>query len=189
MLRSTSNRRQFLRTASGLTAAGGMVPYWLTGEAARANEFKAKNDRPHIGAIGVGGRGSGITRQAARFGEVVAVCDVDRKHAERVKASYDGRPDVYEDYRKLLDRNDVEVIINGTPDHWHTIINLAACRAGKDIYTEKPLTLTIDEGKILSEVWTGPAALSRSARSSGAWRTSAWLANWSATAAWASSST
>ena len=152
MLRSTSNRRRFLRSASGLAAAGALAPDWLAGRAATAKEFRSKNDRPHVGAIGVGGRGSGITKQASRFGEVVAVCDVDLKHAEKAKAAYGGKPDVYQDYRKLLDRNDVDVVINGTPDHWHTIVNIAACKAGKDVYTEKPLTLTIDEGKILRRV-------------------------------------
>jgi myo-inositol 2-dehydrogenase/D-chiro-inositol 1-dehydrogenase len=149
---SSSSRRQFLRRVSGLTAAGALAPCWLTGQAARANEFQSKNDRPHVGAIGVGGRGSAVTKQASRFGDVVAVCDVDLQQAEKAKAAYDGKPDVYQDYRRLLDRNDIDVVINGTPDHWHTIVNIAACKAGKDVYTEKPVTLTVDEGKILRQV-------------------------------------
>ena len=68
------------------------------------------------------------------------------------REQYGGKPDVYGDYRKLLERPDVDLIINGTPDHWHTAVCVDACRAGKDIYTEKPLTLTIEEGKILSKV-------------------------------------
>jgi predicted dehydrogenase len=100
----------------------------------------------------VGGRGSHILGQAARFGQVVAVCDVDRTHAEREQARYDGQPTVHGDYRRLLDRADIDVIINGTPDHWHTAVCVAACEAGKDVYTEKPLTLTIDEGKLLRDV-------------------------------------
>ena len=63
-----------------------------------------------------------------------------------------GKPDLYQDYRKLLDRKDIDVVTNGTPDHWHTPINVAACRAGKDVYTEKPLGLTIAEGKLLRKV-------------------------------------
>jgi len=145
-------RRRFLYQASGMAAASATVPYWFTGERARADETKAKNDRPHIGAIGVGGRGLQVTQSASRFGEVVAVCDVDRKHAEKAKATFGGKPAMYEDYRKLLERQDLDVIINGTPDHWHTAINLAACRAGLDVYAEKPLTLTIDEGIILRKV-------------------------------------
>jgi myo-inositol 2-dehydrogenase/D-chiro-inositol 1-dehydrogenase len=152
MLRSKSSRRQFLRSASGLTAAGVVAPYWLTSRGARAAEPKSKNDRPHIGAIGVGGRGSADTQQASQFGDVVAVCDVDLGRGEKAKATYEGKPDVYQDYRRLLDRDDIDVVINGTPDHWHTIVNIAALKAGKDVYAEKPLTLTIDEGKLLRQV-------------------------------------
>ncbi len=149
MSHSTTDRRRFLRRAVALTAGGTTVPYWFTGQNARADDTKAKNDRPHIAAIGLGGRGSGIAAQAAGFGEMVAVCDVDRQHAERAKERFGGKPEIYEDYRKLLERKDIDVITNGTPDHWHTAITIAACRAGKDVYTEKPMTLTIDEGKLL----------------------------------------
>ncbi len=63
-----------------------------------------------------------------------------------------GKADIYEDYRKLLDRKDIDAVIIGTPDHWHTRICIDAMRAGKDVYCEKPLTLTIDEGKKLGQV-------------------------------------
>ncbi len=149
---ATPNRRAFLSSTAALPAAGTFVPYWLSGERSPAGEPTAKNDRPHVGVIGCGGRGSAIAKQAARFGELVAVCDVDRRQAERAKASFAAKADVYEDYRKLLERKDIDVVTNGTPDHWHTPVNIAACKAGKDVYTEKPLTLTIDEGKILCEV-------------------------------------
>jgi myo-inositol 2-dehydrogenase/D-chiro-inositol 1-dehydrogenase len=149
---TTPNRRDFLRSTAALGAAGTIVPYWLTGQNARAEESTAKNDRPHVALIGCGGRGSDDSRAAARFGEIVAVCDVDRLQAERAKASFAAKADIYQDYRKLLERKDVDVVVNGTPDHWHTAVNVAACKAGKDVYTEKPLTLTIDEGKILCEV-------------------------------------
>ncbi len=149
MSRRRINRRRFLQTTSTAATAGAMMPYCLT---ARAQDTGEKNDRPKIGAIGVGGRGSGDLGSAARFGDVVAVCDVDVKRAEGQKARYGGKPEVYQDYRKLLARDDVDVIVNGTPDHWHTAVCVAACKAGKDIYTEKPMTLTIDEGKILSRV-------------------------------------
>jgi predicted dehydrogenase len=132
--------------------AGSIVPYWLTGEAAAANPARSKNDRPLVAAIGVGGRGTGVLQEAMPFGDVVAVCDVDANHAERAKAVAQGKPKIYHDYRKVLERNDVEVVLNGTPDHWHTAINVAACKAGKDVYTEKPLTLTIEEGQILRRV-------------------------------------
>lgn len=150
MYHSTLNRRDLLRHAAWLSTAA--APYWFTAEGALAGQPKSKNDRPQIAAIGTGGRGSGIMRQAAAFGDVVAVCDVDLEQARRAAAPFDGKPQIYQDYRKLLERKDVDVVTNGTPDHWHTAINVAACRAGKDVYTEKPMTLTIDEGKILCKV-------------------------------------
>lgn len=147
-----THRRNWLRSAIGLVGAGAASISWPAGWTAGAEPARSKNDRPGIGAIGVGGRGTAILQQAARFGEVVAVCDADLQHAEKAKALFGGKPQVYQDYRKLLDRSDIDVVLNGTPDHWHTAINIAACQAGKDVYTEKPLTLTIDEGKLLRNV-------------------------------------
>jgi myo-inositol 2-dehydrogenase / D-chiro-inositol 1-dehydrogenase len=152
MSRSISNRRDFLRSAAALTAAGAVVPYWFSGASALADETKSKNDRPHVGLIGVGGQGSYIAGLAARHGDVVAICDVDLKHAEAAKAAFGGKAVVYQDYRKLLDHKGIDVVTNGTPDHWHTAINIAACKADKDIYAEKPMTFTIDEGKLLCKV-------------------------------------
>lgn len=146
---STANRRRFLKTS---VASAASVPYCLTAARSRADGPKSKNDRPNIGAIGVGGRGSGDLQAASRFGDVVAVCDVDSNHAARAQSRYGGKPEIFNDYRKLLERKDIDVIINATPDHWHTAVNVAACQAGKDVYAEKPLTLTIDEGKILCKV-------------------------------------
>ena len=146
------NRRSFLRKATASSAAAITAPYWLTTAAMGAEKFEAANDRPHFALIGAGGRGKGIAKQAMRFGEPVAVCDVDLRQAELAKQMFGGKADVYQDYRKLLERQDIEVIVNGTPDHWHTAVNIAACKAGKDVYTEKPLTLTIEEGKTLCNV-------------------------------------
>ena len=96
--------------------------------------------------------GRGDAGLASRFGDIIAVCDVDEKHADQVAKQFtkDGKvPIKYGDFRKLLERKDVHAIIDATPDHWHTLVNLAATKAGKDVYGEKPLTLTIDEGKHL----------------------------------------
>jgi predicted dehydrogenase len=93
-----------------------------------------------------------VARDAARFGEMRLVCDVDEKRAERAAAEFKKlgmNPERVSDFRKVLERGDIHAIVNGTPDHWHTLVNLAAVKAGKDIYSEKPLTLTIDEGKRL----------------------------------------
>lgn len=149
MSQTRSTRRQFLRSTAALTAGGLAVPYWLTGHDLRAAEPMPKGDGPRVGAIGVGGRGLFVTQWAAKFGPIVAVCDADLNQAEKAKTAFEGKPDIYQDYRRLLDRKDIDVIINGTPDHWHTIVNIAACQSGRDVYAEKPLTLTIDEGKRL----------------------------------------
>lgn len=148
-----ASRRQFLTSVSRLGALGSLTAYWVTDQPAPAFSFQAKNDRPIIGVIGPGGRGLGIARDALRFGDVAAVCDPDLHHAERAKAALGGKAAVFQDYRKMLEAHpEIDVILNGTPEHWHTAINVAACRAGKDLYAEKPLTLTIEEGKILRRV-------------------------------------
>ena len=123
--------------------------YWFT---VRADQPPSKDDRLRVGCIGVGGRGAGVAQEASAFGDIVAVCDADLAHAERAKITFSGKPAVYQDYRRLLDRKDIDIVTNGTPDHWHTIVNIAACRSGRDVYTEKPFTLTIEEGKILRRV-------------------------------------
>ena len=148
----THNRRDFLRVAATSPA---LLPFFAPFGRTLADETRAKNDRPRLGLIGAGGQGTGDARGASHHGDFLAVCDVDRRHAEKAKKDQrigKGKADVYEDYRKLLDRNDIDAVIIGTPDHWHTKICIDAMRAGKDIYCEKPLTLTIDEGKKLGQV-------------------------------------
>jgi myo-inositol 2-dehydrogenase / D-chiro-inositol 1-dehydrogenase len=146
MSSSRFTRRQFVRTSSAAAAITAMTPYWQTA-ATRAAD--AKNNRPLIGAIGLGGQGTGDANRARGYGDIVAVCDVQRQHAERAREQFGGKAEIYEDFRKLLDRKDVEAVTIGTPDHWHTAVALAALEAGKHVYCEKPLTLTIDEGKQL----------------------------------------
>jgi predicted dehydrogenase len=115
-----------------------------------ASNISSPNDRPRLGLIGCGGMGQGDAQNASRFGDIVAVCDVDQKYADEAAQRFtaDGRsPTKYNDFRKLLERDDIHAIVQATPDHWHTLINLAAAGAKKDVYGEKPLTLTIDEGR------------------------------------------
>jgi myo-inositol 2-dehydrogenase / D-chiro-inositol 1-dehydrogenase len=146
MTSSKLTRRQFVRTAAAAAAVGATTPYWHTAAVQAAD---AKNNRPLLGAIGLGGQGTGDANRARNYGDIVAVCDVQRQHAERAKEQFGGKAEIYEDYRKLLERKDVEAVTIGTPDHWHTPIALAALAAGKHVYCEKPLTLTVDEGKQL----------------------------------------
>ena len=150
------SRRSFIRRTLTTAAATGLPLWFVERELAHAAEAAAPvkppspSDRPGIALIGCGGMGSGDARNAKRFGELLAVCDVDRSHVDGAVERFgkDGKkPDAYSDFRKLLERDDIHAIINGTPDHWHSLVNIAAAKAGKDIYSEKPLTLTIDEGK------------------------------------------
>src|SRR5262245_31277205 len=148
------NRRHFLQTTAAITAATSVPGWFLELEEAHAAQPKplGANDRPGVPLVARGRQGTGDCAGAANFGEVIAVCDVDDSHAADAAKRFtkDGKvPAKYKDFRKLMERDDVHAIITGTPDHWHTFVNLAAVKTGKDVYTEKPMTLTIDEGKRL----------------------------------------
>jgi len=101
--------------------------------------------------VGCGGMGRGDAKSASRFGRIVALCDVDDGQLAQAKKQW---PDAatFKDFRKVMERDDIHAVICGTVDHWHTLVSIAAMRAGKDVYCEKPLTLTIDEGKHLVRV-------------------------------------
>lgn len=150
--RSRPHRRQFLRDSAAFLA--GVVTFPAV--TVRGNEDvrspRSPNERFGIGAIGMRYQGTVIAEQTLPYGDVVAICDVDRKHAETARQKLGGKAELYEDYRRLLERADVDVVTIGTPDHWHTAMAVSACRAGKDVYCEKPLTLTVDEGKLLCRV-------------------------------------
>ncbi|MBI3839517.1 MAG: Gfo/Idh/MocA family oxidoreductase [Planctomycetia bacterium] len=152
MSNQSQNRRRFLQTSAAAAAAGFTAPYWFTSEYAAAAEGQSKNDRHVVGCIGTGSRWEGLYKGVLPFGDIVAVCDVDRKHLEAANEKVGGKADLYGDYRKILDRKDIDIVTIVTPDHWHTKIAIEAMRAGKDIYCEKPLTLTIDEGKQICKV-------------------------------------
>jgi predicted dehydrogenase len=148
------SRRSFIKSCS-ITAAATGLPLWFVERDLSAATTPGKlgpNDRPGIALVGCGGMGKGDAGNASRFGDIVAVCDVDAGHVEQAAKQFtkDGKvPAKYSDFRKLMERDDVHAVLNGTPDHWHTLVNLGATLAGKDVYGEKPLTLTIDEGKRL----------------------------------------
>ncbi len=141
------DRRRFLQVGgAGIAGLAWTGAKWSSA----AQPAEAKNDRHTFGLIGAGGQGSYDAKRATPFGDIVAIADVDSQHAERANAGLSGgKAQVYGDYRRLLDRDDIDAVVIGTPDHWHTKICLDALRAGKDVYCEKPLTLTIDEGKLL----------------------------------------
>lgn len=147
---SMINRRCFVST----TAALAMLPQASTASevATKVEKPRNKNERLGVGAIGLRYQGSVIAHKAQMYGDIVAVCDVDKNVRDQAKAAFGSTPFDCEDYRDLLARKDVDIVTIGAPDHWHTKMVIDACRAGKDIYCEKPLTLTIDEGKVLRDV-------------------------------------
>ena len=149
MATQRATRRVFLKQSAGIVAMGGALPSVFTGRVARA---ESANDRLGVGAIGTGGMGSGIGHRAGSQGEMRACADVDLERARGFAERYEGRCQVFQDYRRVLDRDDIQVVTIGTPDHWHTKIAIEAMQAGKDVYCEKPLTLTIEEGQLICRV-------------------------------------
>jgi predicted dehydrogenase len=144
----TTTRREFLKRSA---AAGAMIsaPYLWMRRDAGAQDL---NSKPTIAAIGVGGsrgrynQGGAVAGRAAQLGRMIAVCDVDDLHATEFNARFDNKLNTYRDYRVLFEKEKPDVVTIGTPDHWHVPIAIAALRAGCDVYCEKPLTLTIEEG-------------------------------------------
>jgi predicted dehydrogenase len=151
------NRRRFLKSTSTLAAVSGLGVF----SSRSVGQARTPNERPKVAIIGCGGQGTGDGRRAQNYGDIVAVCDVDTSHSAYAKAAYTRRMaakgkeahiEVYDDYRAVIDRKDIDAVICGTVDHWHVKISAEALRSGKDVYCEKPLTLTVDEGRIISKV-------------------------------------
>ncbi|MDP6446902.1 MAG: Gfo/Idh/MocA family oxidoreductase [Pirellulaceae bacterium] len=144
------SRRRFLQ--AGAVAGAALWSPSSIRTAAAQGKPRAKVERLGVGAIGLRYQGTVIAVKAALYGDVVAVCDVDSHLRDQGKASFGSTPRHFDDYRDLLKRPEVDVVTIGTPDHWHVKMAADALRAGKDVYVEKPLTLTVDEGKFLRKV-------------------------------------
>jgi predicted dehydrogenase len=145
-----------MKTASAFAAATGL-PLWYADECLAQEtpkiEPKGANDRVRVGWIGCGGQGNSDAGNAVGRPnvEIVAVCDVDTGHLNSAKRNYPNA-DAYSDFRKVLERKDIDAILCTTIDHWHTLITIGAMLSGKDVYCEKPLTFSIDESKRIVEV-------------------------------------
>ena len=134
-MRRTS-RRTFV---TGGAAALGLAPAHLHAAGAQ--------DRIVLGIIGTGGRGTWLMTEAQRQGCAIgALCDVSEMRLRWAAAQVEGKPQEFEDFDALLGQKDITAVINATPDHWHHDVFVAAVQAGKDIYTEKPFSHTIEEG-------------------------------------------
>ncbi len=145
------SRRSFLQQTSVLSGAA-----LLSVSVARGQAEKSPNERPVFATIGLRNQGWTITSKSFKFADFAALADVDSKvlgeNVEKTEKAQKKKPDSYKDYRKVLDRKDVDAVMIATPDHWHTKIAVEAMLAGKDVYCEKPLTLTIAEGKLIEKV-------------------------------------
>jgi len=144
------NRRRFLKTAGAACAAPTVIASTALGAPGRL----APSNRITTALIGSGGRGQQII---AGGDQVLAVCDCDAKHRAAAKAKIDALTgnqdcDEHADFRDVLARDDVDAVVVATPDHWHVPIAAAAVKAGKAVYVEKPLTVSIHEGRVLAGI-------------------------------------
>jgi predicted dehydrogenase len=147
-----NSRRNFVKTGS-LAAAGLTVLPRVGFGSAFLNSSYAPSDTMRIGAIGINGMGWSNVKAALTLPGVklVALADIDRSVIDkRLSEMKDLKPDngpvdAYEDYRRILDRNDIDAVIIGTPDHWHPLMTIHACQAGKHVYCEKPVANSIGE--------------------------------------------
>ncbi len=135
------NRRDFVRTTAAATTA---LSY---------QRLRGANDRVRMGFIGLGNRGDQVLDAFLEHGdnEVVALCDLREDYMAFAHQKSRANPAHFQDYRKLLDQKDLDAVVIATPDHWHALMCVDACNAGKDVYVEKPLSLTVVEGRKMVE--------------------------------------
>ena len=152
------NRRSFLRATLTLTGGAVAFPYIIPSSALGADGAVAPSNRTVIGCIGMGGQGTGNMKDflGNKDVQIVAVCDVDRSHRLNAKQIVDRKYDNtdcadYNDFREVLARKDLDAVSIAVPDHWHSIPAIAAARAGLDIFAEKPLSLTVVEGRAMCD--------------------------------------
>ncbi len=143
-------RRRFLQSMGGGLASSAIgIPWIISRRALAAPGQPGANDRISVGAIGVGGRATLLLQQLPETAQIVALCDCNLPRAEAFKAKLQGNWPVYQDYRQLLERKDLDAVIIATGEFQRVLPCIHACQAGKDIYAEKPLTLDIGEGRTL----------------------------------------
>jgi len=156
MKKQKQNRREFIKKTSGAILGLTSLPYFIPSAIMGRNKIIAPSDKIRIGCIGVGWQGTSNMKSFLRENDavVVAVCDIDKNHLAEAKQTVDtyyGNKDckTYHDYKEILARNDIDVFSIALPDHWHGIVSVAAAKAGKDIYGEKPLSHNLLEGRAI----------------------------------------
>ncbi len=145
---SRITRRRFMAAAAAATG-----PLILPSGVLAQGGKPGANDRLVLGHIGAGSQGKSHLRFLSGREDVViaAMCDVDKKHLKQGIDFTDGKAEGYSDYRRVLDRSDIDAVIIATPDHWHGLMAVHACEAGKDVYVEKPASKTVEEGRAMVE--------------------------------------
>jgi len=143
------SRRRFLASGLSLGAFGCALPTWIGPGVLAAEGRPGANDRIRVGFIGIGRQAGGLLAMLPAFREVqvAGFADVNLKRAQAAAEKH--RTVAMQDYRRLLERNDVDAIITATPEQWRGPICIQACQAGKDLYVEKPMSLTIREGRLI----------------------------------------
>ncbi len=141
-------RRGFMGSAAGV-AAFTIVPRSVLGGAGQTTP----SEKPNIAGVGIGGQGGSDLRSLEKETNIVALCDVDWRHAS---GCFDRYPNAkkYKDFREMLDKEDknIDGVVVGTPDHMHAIVSIAAMKRGKHVYCEKPLTHTVREARMMAEI-------------------------------------
>jgi predicted dehydrogenase len=162
-----SSRRKFLQTG---VSAGVFLFDIVPARALGLQGQPAPSDTINLGHIGIGGRGRQFLRPEASLGQKipappnlggdgariqtaarsVALCDIDAQRLDEAATRVGGRPKTYRDFRRLLEDKDVDAVVIGSPDHWHALMTIMSCQAGKDVYVEKPACNTIEEGRAMA---------------------------------------
>ena len=150
-------RRGVLKTVMGTTAGLGTL---LT----HTDRVLGANDRVRVAICGLNGRGKDHIHGFSQVSnvEIAALCDVDENVLRKRQGEVDGKPQTYVDIRKMLEDRSIDAISIATPNHWHALMAIWACQAGKDVYVEKPCSHNLEESVpagIHYDLWTGPAPL------------------------------
>jgi len=150
-----NSRREFINKSGKIIAGTGMLSAIPMTKVLGRNKIVSANDKVVVGLVGCNGMGFANLQDFLKQSgvECGAMCDVDQNVLDRrtseVEKKFKQQPVKYKDYRKVIDNKDIDVVIVGTPDHWHCLPTIEACEASKDVYCEKPLANTIEELDIM----------------------------------------